>query len=238
MEPDLTTLQLARDLSVVHDFGQEIAGDATSSNEDLPLRLACELRTLGWMRAENAERDEMRALGMEIVGRFSHVQELITETLVEWGSLCLEDLGIDDPRLNRLLENLDRAKDDDRIDLVKRFAAALDSDATLSRFKAVYLRAKRVRDSLGHGAVQYLDASGALVVQKLRGEPRSLSRAELAGAVRDCRWLDAQVLYVAVVGSRRDFHLGNPDGTVGPKLRLIRPTDSPETWNGTLYQSW
>lgn len=234
---DNETQQLARDLCHVVGDGDWLGLD--DDGKEVWLRISRELRSVGWsLGDEDTHRNLMRALAMEIVGRFSHVQELIVETLVDWGTERLSDIDITDPRVEKLLAKLSKYNnppDDLRRDLVKAFAKALASDVILDEFGSVYQRAKEVRDSLGHGAVQYFDDDGALVVQKLHGEPTVLTREELMDSVRDCQWLDAQVMYLAVTGAHRNIHPVRRDGTTGEELHPIRPTMTPESWDGILY---
>jgi len=178
--------------------------------------------------------EEIHALTLRVMGAFSHVQALIDNASrmflrnrVPAASKVLEDLAIK------------RIQDRERADLFLAIAAELATDAELDNFRAVFMRVKSVRDRAAHGSRFQADGTDRIEVQKTvlinRGDPppapTTIERQELAAALRDCGWLESQVLYVQFASG-----ILRPIEREALRFGVMKPPVQAEEWQGTTWR--
>lgn len=165
-----------------------------------------------------------------LLAGFSRLQELIRQCL----TLVLKQHGSNAMADELTRKHFSRLTDADRLAYLKALARDSGHESKISSISDVFWRCKRVRDVIAHQEYLELLYEPRLEVhcfniapERMKGIPSPLTPAALRLLVANCRWLEAQVCWLAQqagvpvispVGHR------HPDGTVhSAKVRLVDP---------------
>jgi hypothetical protein len=170
----------------------------------------------------NAEGEDFSSLHervLRFMGAFSSVQFAIDNVIGNYLRRRMSALG---PALATAF--LDRVRDDQRLDLFKAFAAQAAYDGDLTAFDPIYLRAKQVRDMVGHS----LNVSGPVyspgmppvvgVASTIRSRsrvPDPLLPSSFTCLTADCEWLRQHIM--------RAGYIAEPAMIVDLTLQPIEP---------------
>jgi hypothetical protein len=135
---------------------------------------------------------------LRFMGAFSSAQFAIDSVIGLYLRRLLPELG---PVLHKVF--LDRVRDDQRLPLFRAFAAQASYDGDLTHFDRIYLRAKQVRDMIGHsmnvtgpvyGAGQSPVVAVASTVRSRDRVPDPLLPSTFERLTADCEWLSQHVM--------------------------------------------
>ncbi|MGA5466583.1 hypothetical protein [Mycobacterium sp. NPDC050041] len=200
----------------------------------------------------------------QLVGAFAHVQVLLDQLASAYFLLRMplwDEDSDDDPMsleglpgvagfvMDKVVKN---GRDEDRPRLFQRIAKELGTDAELGDFNGVFSEVKVVRDLAAHGVSAEPVGSDRLrltrspldiFVSPNKVKELELTRTELAAAVHKCRWLEAQVLYVAFtdLNPLPDPAEPPPPATTPgnwsfdpTQWAVLKPTRLPGDWDGKV----
>ncbi|PXX01549.1 hypothetical protein C8E89_12835 [Mycolicibacterium moriokaense] len=178
---------------------------------------------------------------LRFLGAFAHLQSRIDDLLAKrfFDSRIPKAAGVVWDRV------VSRIRDDERTKLFQAIAAELDTDAELDNFNQVYMDVKRLRDRVGHSVNvatipdDKLEVVSSWIPSAFGGpsESTTMSREEIAGAIENCRWLEAQILYVMDasgllrITTTLPSRPHTPGGTV-----IAKPARTPGKWDGVVHR--
>jgi hypothetical protein len=100
----------------------------------------------------------------------------------------------------------------------------------------VYKRVKQLRDSLAHSgrvtatSADEVELSSTLAFGGGEGEaPKRVTRAEIAQAISNCAWAEAQIMYIL---DSSDLILGLHLGS--RSVAVVKPSRLPKDWKGVV----
>ncbi|MDO3335127.1 calponin homology domain-containing protein [Mycobacteroides abscessus] len=180
--------------------------------------------------------EDIHTLVLKLLGAFAHLQDFVDNAIAKM---------FFDKRMPHTADlvwrrAVSRINDAERIELFLNIAEDIGTDADLSSTKDIYMGIKAVRDRVAHSATFRLDADGRLIMSKSVlstfskpiPAPMEVSLVQISNALWECRWLEAQMLYVA---------LHNQQGirvSQGPVVQTTRkPAATPAEWDGIVFQS-
>lgn len=172
---------------------------------------------------------DMHALVLQLLGGFSSVQGLIDEVA---GMFFAKRM----PKARDIVMKLavSRIRDDERVRLFLAIAEDAGGDADLASFKTVYNRTKELRDSVAHSArIHPIGFDQLMLNRRVKsGTPvRDITRPELLDALRDCGWMEAQIVYTLVSsGLTKEIRMGST------LVEAMKPTQRPEDWDGETFR--
>lgn len=187
------------------------------------------------MAIPSGENDDIHVLVLNLLGAFSHLQEY-ADTMVARRFFDKQIPKVADFVWKRAVS---RIKDEERIDLFLAIAEELDTDAELDSAKAVFMRAKRLRDKVAHSASISANGEGRLTISKTlvssfsepKPDPTEVERGQILAAIHDCGWVQAQMTYVMYAGK---YYVKMYLGSV--ELEVLKPPGTPEQWDGNSYR--
>ncbi|AMT72128.1 hypothetical protein [Mycobacteroides immunogenum] len=181
------------------------------------------------MTSSTAPQEDIRTLLLQFLGAYSRVQNYVDEVVAR--TFFSKRLGMAAERVWKLA--VSRIRDDERVPLFLAIADELKTDADLELFEDVYKKRKTLRDGIAHSAHFAADGEHLVSIQRTVvatgldpfPEPVKVDRDELLAAIRDCSWLQAQMVYVLLSGMNLKMALGDIPVTV-PK-----PARNPDDWD-------
>ncbi|AKP59815.1 hypothetical protein [Mycobacteroides abscessus] len=179
--------------------------------------------------------NDIHALVLNLLGAFSNLQDY-ADTMVARRFFDKQIPKVADFVWKRAVS---RIKDEERINLFLAIAEELDTDAELDSIKAVFMRAKRLRDNVAHSASISANGEGRLMISKTlvsslqepTPDPTEVERGQILAAIHDCRWVHAQMTYVMYAGNYYvKLYLGSVE------LEVLKPPGTPEQWDGNPFR--
>jgi hypothetical protein len=171
--------------------------------------------------------NEIHQLLLSVTGAFGHLQLMIDEILAP-AFFRKRTPHAAKFLLDRVVK---RIRDEDRPKLVTVIAAELACDVELDDFAKVYNEVKDLRDTTSHAARIQPDGPDRLLItdtylaDKLNNA--TIERADLNAALRKCRWLETQILYIIVTtGLGKNFQIA------GLPIEVVKPPRRYSDWNG------
>lgn len=146
---------------------------------------------------------------LRFMGAFSSTQFAIDSVIGVYLRRRMPELG---PVLAKVF--LDRVRDDQRLPLFKAFAAQAKYEGDLTHFDVVYLRAKQVRDMIGHsltvqGPVYSPGRSPVVAVASTirdrRRIPDPLLPSTFTRLTADCEWLTQHIWRAGYIAEPQMF---------------------------------
>lgn len=130
---------------------------------------------------------------------------------------------------------ISRINDKERIKLFRAIAEDLETDAELDCVNDVFMRVKHLRDKIAHWPRATDLGDGRLAISTTMisslSEPIQdaveLDRQTVLNAIRDCKWLEAQMAYVMLSKWPIPGNYPGAKPPVHPK-----PARTPEQWDG------
>lgn len=130
---------------------------------------------------------------------------------------------------------ISRINDKERIKLFQAIAKDLNTDAELDCVNDVFMKVKLLRDNIAHWPQSMDLGDGRLAFSmsmisshsKATEPPITLDRQQILDAIRDCKWLEAQIAYVVL---KAWPVAGNYPGAQPPNPP--KPARTPGQWDG------
>ncbi|CPR33979.1 Uncharacterised protein [Mycobacteroides abscessus] len=187
------------------------------------------------MTIPTGEDDDIHLSVLRFLGAFSHLQDLIDDVLAR--SFFERRM----PKTADLIwqRAVSRINDRERIELFLNISEDLGTDAELESVQTIYMRVKELRDRVAH-STQFTTTGGDRLaigktvlssLKKLPPAPLEVDRVTIYNAVWECRWIEAQILYV-LVGNQR-LGMGSPHS---PTFEILKPAGTPEQWSGITHR--
>jgi hypothetical protein len=152
---------------------------------------------VGMTTPETEDFNSLHERVLRFMGAFSSTQFAIDSVIGMYLRRRMPELG---PVLAKVF--LDRIRDDQRLPLFRAFSTQADYDGDLTQFDPIYLRAKQVRDVIGHSlnvsgpvySVGKQPVVGVVSTVKDRSRvPDPLLPSTFTRLTADCEWLTQHV---------------------------------------------